>query len=62
VYAGSTVSSAKFGKTQFMYDIVGEVPASESDGTCDSPWAKAATANMASQKIADRAGYTPKTW
>jgi branched-chain amino acid transport system substrate-binding protein len=62
VYAGSTVSSAKFGKTQFMYDIVGEVPSAESDGTCDSPWAKAATANMAPQKIADRGGYTPKTW
>jgi branched-chain amino acid transport system substrate-binding protein len=62
VYAGSTVSSAKFAKTQFMYDIVGEVPASESDGTCDSPWAKAAAANMASQKIGDRPGYTPKTW
>jgi branched-chain amino acid transport system substrate-binding protein len=62
VYAGASVSSAKFGKTQFMYDIVGEVPAAESDGTCDSPWAKAATTNMASQKIADRAGYAPKTW
>ncbi len=62
VYAGSTVSASKFAKTQFMYDIVGEVPASESDGTCDSPWAKAATANMAPQKIADRANYTPKTW
>jgi branched-chain amino acid transport system substrate-binding protein len=62
VYAGASVSAAKFGKTQFMYDIVGEVPASESDGTCDSPWSKAATAAMTSQKIADRTGYTPKTW
>lgn len=62
VYVGSSVSEAKFNKTQFMYDIVGEVPAAESDGTCDSPWAKAATTAMSSQKIGDRPGYTPKTW
>jgi branched-chain amino acid transport system substrate-binding protein len=62
VYAGASVSQKAFDKKQFMYDLVGEVPASESDGTCDSPWAKAATANMAGQKIAERAGYTPKTW
>ncbi len=62
VYAGASVSSKAFAKTQFMYDVVGEVPAAESDGTCDSPWAKAATTAMASQKIAERANYTPKTW
>jgi branched-chain amino acid transport system substrate-binding protein len=61
-YAGASVSQKQFDKTQFMFDIVGEVPASESDGTCDSPWAKAATTAMASQKIGDRPGYTPKTW
>jgi branched-chain amino acid transport system substrate-binding protein len=62
VYAGSSISSKTFARTQFMFDIVGEVPAAESDGTCDSPWAKAATTGMASQKIGDRQNYTPKTW
>jgi hypothetical protein len=62
VYAGVSVSQKKFDKTQFMFDIVAEVPASESDGSCDSPWAKAATNTIASQKIGDRPGYTPKTW
>jgi branched-chain amino acid transport system substrate-binding protein len=61
-YAGSSVSQKRFDKTQFMYDIIGEVTAPESDGTCDSPWAKAATNVMASQKINERSGYTPKTW
>ena len=61
-YAGASVTQKQFDKTQFMFDIVGEVPASESDGTCDSSWAKAATTAMASQKIGERAGYTPKTW
>jgi branched-chain amino acid transport system substrate-binding protein len=61
-YAGASVSQKQFDKMQFMYDIVGEVPAAESDGTCDSPWAKAATTAMASQKIGERPGYTPKTW
>ncbi len=62
VYAGRTVSQREFDKTEFMYEIVSEVPAEESNGTCDSPWAKAATAAMSSQKIAAREGYTPKTW
>ncbi len=61
-YSGSSVSSKTFAKTQFMFDIIGEVTAPESDGTCDSPWAKAATAAMASQKVGERTGYTPKTW
>jgi branched-chain amino acid transport system substrate-binding protein len=61
-YAGASVSAKRFEKTQFMFDIIGEVTAPESDGTCDSPWAKAATAAMAAQKIGERAGYTPKTW
>lgn len=61
VYAGATVSSATFRTSQFMYEIVGEVPAAESDGTCDSPWAKAAAAAIAAQKFTDRANYTPKT-
>jgi branched-chain amino acid transport system substrate-binding protein len=62
VYAGVVVPQKKFDKTQFMFDVVSEVPASEADGSCDSPWAKAATAAMASQKISERSGYTPKTW
>lgn len=61
-YAGESVSSKKFDKTQFMYDINAEVDARESDGSCDSPWAKAAANVMAAQKIAERSGYTPKTW
>ncbi|BDE07141.1 ABC transporter substrate-binding protein [Vulcanimicrobium alpinum] len=61
VYAGASVSTKQFEKTQFMYDIVSEVPANESDGTCDSPWAKAATAAFATQKVVARQGYTAKT-
>ena len=61
VYAGATVSSAGFRKSQFMYEIVGEVPAAESDGTCDSPWAKAASTAIAAQKYTERANYTAKT-
>lgn len=62
VYGGASVSSKQFAKTEFMYDIVAEVPAPESDGDAESPWAKAATAAMASQHAGTRAGYTPKTW
>ncbi len=61
-YAGSSVSSKTFARTQFMYDIVGEVPAAESDGNCDSPWAKAATENFGKQKISERPNYTAKTF
>jgi branched-chain amino acid transport system substrate-binding protein len=62
VYAGASVSAKQFERTQFMYDIVAEVPAVESDGTCDSPWAKAAQAAFASQHPAARVNYTPKTF
>jgi branched-chain amino acid transport system substrate-binding protein len=61
IYAGTVVPQKKFDKTQFMFDIVAEVPAGEADN-CGESYAKAATAAMASQKIADRANYTPKTW
>jgi len=61
-YAGVTVSQRQFDKTQFMYDIVSEVPASESNGTCDSPWAKDATAAMSGQHVGTREGYAAKTW
>jgi ABC-type branched-subunit amino acid transport system substrate-binding protein len=61
-YAGTVVSQKQFDKTQFMFDVVQEVPASEADGSCDSPWAKAASAAIASQHPADRPNYAPKTW
>jgi branched-chain amino acid transport system substrate-binding protein len=60
VYAGTVVSQKRFDKTQFMYDIVAEVPAAQSDGNCDSPWAKDAQKSMASQTLGVRSGYTPK--
>jgi branched-chain amino acid transport system substrate-binding protein len=62
VYGGASVSAKQFEKTQFMYEIIAEVPAVESDGTCDSPWAKAATAALAAQHPGARAGYTPKAF
>ena len=62
VYGGASVSAKQFAKTQFMYDIIAEVPAVESDGNCDSPWAKAATAAIAAQHPAPRANYSPKTF
>jgi ABC-type branched-subunit amino acid transport system substrate-binding protein len=62
IYAGTVVSQKQFDKTQFMFDVVQEVPASEADGSCDSPWAKAASSAIASQHPADRPNYTPKTW
>jgi len=62
VYAGATVTSKVFERTQFMYELVSEIPASESDGTCDSPWSKEAAAAMASQRPAERRNYTPKSW
>lgn len=46
VYAGVVVGQKKFADA----DVCGDAPA------------RAATAAMASQKIADRQGYTPKTW
>ncbi len=61
-YAGSSVSSKTFARTQFMFDVVGEVPAAESDGSCDAPWAKAATEAFARQHAAERANYTAKTF
>jgi acyl-CoA synthetase (AMP-forming)/AMP-acid ligase II/ABC-type branched-subunit amino acid transport system substrate-binding protein len=60
VYAGTIVTAKRFEKTQFMFDVVAEVPASESDGTAESPWAVAAKANMALQTIPNRESYTPK--
>ena len=61
VYAGVVVGQKAFDRTQFMFDIVSEVPASEAD-LCTDPTARAATAAIAAQKPGERRGYTPKTW
>lgn len=61
MYAGAIVSQAKFAKTQYMYDVVAEVPAVESDGTCDAPWARAAKTALATQTIGNRENYVAKT-
>ncbi len=61
VYAGAVVSKATFAKTQYMYDVVAEVPAEESDGTCDSPWSRAARTAMAAQSIGNRENYVAKS-
>jgi branched-chain amino acid transport system substrate-binding protein len=59
-YAGAVVSRKQFDRTQFMFDIVATVPTDESDGSCETPWAKAATASIAASTIGSRPGYTPK--
>jgi len=48
MYAGAIVSQATFAKTEYMYEVVAE-PAVESDGTCDSSWARTARTALASQ-------------
>jgi branched-chain amino acid transport system substrate-binding protein len=60
VYAGAVVNSKTFARTQFLFDVQAEVPAVESDGTCDSPWAVAAKAAMTAKPVGHREGYTPK--
>ena len=60
-YAGALVSAKAFERTKFMYDVVGTVTATESDGTCDTPWAQAAKTAMASQTLGSREGYAAKT-
>jgi len=62
VFAGSVVTQKQFDKTQFMFDLVGEVAAADADGGPTSPWAQAAKAAIAGQKITARPGYTPKTF
>jgi len=62
VYGGAIVTSRRYAKTQVMFDIVSEVPAAESDGTCEAPWAKDAQTAFASQKSVTRENYTPKTF
>ncbi len=60
-YAGAVVNKRTFARTQFMYEVIAEVPASESDGTCDAPWARAAKAAIAASTVDRRRDYTPKT-
>ena len=60
MYAGAIVSQATFAKTQYMYEVVAEVPAVESDGTCDSPWARTAHAALSAQTIGTRENYVAK--
>jgi len=45
----ASVSAKQFEKTQFMYDIIAEVPAANPTAPAIRPWAKAATAAMAAQ-------------
>ncbi len=61
IYAGTVVPQKTFDKTQFMFDVVSEVPAVEADD-CNAPYAKAAMTAMASQKATERQNYTPKSW
>jgi branched-chain amino acid transport system substrate-binding protein len=61
-YAGAIVGRKTFERTQFMFDVVTEVPAAESDGTCNSPWTVAAKAAIAAEKIPERDGYSPRTF
>jgi hypothetical protein len=42
-------------------EVVAEVPAVESDGTCDSSWARTARTALASQTIGTRENYLAKT-
>jgi branched-chain amino acid transport system substrate-binding protein len=62
VFAGSVVSSKTFARTQFMFDIVGEVAAADSDGGPSSPWARDAKAALAAQTVTPRPNYTPKNF
>jgi len=50
-----------FAKTKYMFDVIAEVPAGESDSNCDSPWAQAAKKSIAASTALKRPGYTPKT-
>ena len=62
VFAGSVVSSKTFARTQFMFDIVAEVSAADSDGGASSSWAREAKSALAAQTVVPRPNYTPKTF
>jgi branched-chain amino acid transport system substrate-binding protein len=58
VYAGATVTSKAFQKSQFMFDLVGEVSAAESDG--DLRLALGESGERRNR--VSTPGYTPNTW
>ncbi len=62
IFAGSVVNSKTFARTEFMFDIVGEVAGSDADGGPNTPWGIAAKNAIASQHPATRPNYTPKTF
>ncbi len=62
VFSGSVVNAREFARTEFMFDIVGEVSAADADGGPSSPWASAARSAFASQTVTPRPNYTPKSW
>lgn len=62
VFSGTIVSAATFAKTQFMFDLVGSQGPRVTDGPPSAPWVQDAQKALASQTIAERPGYTPKTF
>ena len=60
VYAGAILSSKARARTDFMFEIIGEVSGIEAAGSCDATAAAAANVAMSSQKIPDRQNYEPK--
>ncbi|HZW52798.1 MAG TPA: ABC transporter substrate-binding protein [Candidatus Elarobacter sp.] len=62
VFAGAVVSSKRFAKTEFMFDVVGEVSAADADGGPNAPWSREAKAAMASQTVTPRPNYVAKTF
>jgi branched-chain amino acid transport system substrate-binding protein len=53
-YAGAIVSRARLEKTNFMFDVVSDVPGPSALGSCSQPDAAAAIANMSKQTIGNR--------
>ena len=60
VYAGSIVSSKRIAKTNFMFDVVSDVPGPNALGSCNEPDAVAAVANMSKQTIGAREAVSLK--
>ncbi len=60
-YAGEIVSAKEFARTNYLFKLTGETAALDAAGSCSSPEAVAASANFASQRIGERAGYETKT-
>ena len=60
VYAGSIVSSKRIAKTNFMFDVVSDLPGPAALGSCNETDAVAAVAAMGKQTIGDRAATSLK--